>query len=196
MALGLLHVDSCKRIWVVEIEDEMSAAFAAAVYTPKQADKSALPDFVGRLKAAKIAVAGILQENRFDPKDNRRFIDSVDISTGHRIAIKRPMPAEDECGLDVGNLVETSAILRNAIAAPPDLVVIEKYGDQEQIGEGLLDEIMQIIAAEIPLLIAVPEPALEIWQTQCGGMGETLPYSSEAMWEWWDGLGQEQTSPQ
>jgi hypothetical protein len=44
---------------------------------------------------------------------------------------------------------------------------------------------MQIIAAEIPLLIAVPEPALNIWQRQCGGLGRTLPYTHEAMVEWW-----------
>lgn len=174
-------------------EDELiSIACAAAVYTPKQADKSALPKFVARLKAAEIAVSGILQENRFDPKDGRRFIDSLDITTGHRIAIKRPMPDENECGLDVSNLVETSAILRNAIEAHPDLVVIEKFGDQEQIGEGLLDEIMQIIAGGIPLLIAVPEPALDIWQSQCGGLSETIAYTEEAMWEWWCGLQQEQ----
>ena len=171
-----------------EAEELLMVACAAAVYTPKQADKSALPNFVARLKAAQISVAGILQENRFDPEGNRRFIDSVDITTGARFAIKRPMPVEDECGLDVGNLVETSAILRNAIAAQPDLIVIEKYGDQEQEGEGLLDEIMQIIAEGIPLLIAVPDPALEIWQSQCGGLGTTIAYDENAMMEWWQGL--------
>ncbi len=175
----------------IDSEEDLPAPFAAVVYSPKQADKTALPKFVSRLKAAGISVAGILQENRFDPKDNRRFIDSVDITTGHRIAIKRPMPVEDECGLDVSNLIETSAILRNALSARPDLVVIEKYGDQEQIGEGLLDEIMQIIAEGIPLLIAVPEPALEIWQSQCGSLGATIPYSEQAMMDWWQGLSGE-----
>ena len=95
---------------------------------------------------------------------------------------------EKECGLDVASLMETSAVLRDAIRTRPDLVVIEKFGDQEQMGEGLLDEIMQIITEGIPLLIAVPKPALDIWRRQCGGLGATLPYTQEAMRDWWHGL--------
>ena len=170
------------------IEERMTVALAAAVYTPKQTDKSALPEFVSSLKAELVSVAGILQESRLDPDDKSRTIDAVDISSGHRIPIKRPMADEKECGLDVANLVETSAILRNAIRTRPDLVVIEKFGDQEQMGEGLLDEIMQIITEEIPLIIAVPEPALDIWRRQCGGLGAILPYTQEAMRDWWNGL--------
>ncbi len=170
------------------MEERMIAAFAAAVYTPKQTDKSALPEFVSGLKAELISVAGILQESRLDPGDGSRTIDSVDISSGHRIPIKRPMADEKECGLDVASLMETSAVLRDAIRTRPDLVVIEKFGDQEQMGEGLLDEIMQIITEGIPLLIAVPKPALDIWRRQCGGLGATLPYTQEAMRDWWHGL--------
>jgi nucleoside-triphosphatase THEP1 len=166
-------------------EKQMTVAVAAAVYIPKQADKSALLEFVTRLKGDQVSVAGILQESRLDPGAETRTIESVDISTGHRIPIKRPMANDLECGLDVANLVETSAILREAVRARPDLVVIEKFGDQEQMGEGLLDEIMQIIVEGIPLLIAVPEPALWIWRRQCGGLGATLPYTEDAMREWW-----------
>lgn len=169
-------------------EEDVPAAFAAVVYTPKQSDKSALPAFVRRLKSEQVSVAGILQESRHEEGAETRTIDSVDIRTGQRIAIKRPMASEDECGLDVASLVETSAILRGVLKSHPDLVVIEKFGDQEQEGEGLLDEIMQIIAAGIPLLITVPEPALEIWRRQCGGLGAVLPYSEDAMRAWWLGL--------
>ena len=169
-------------------EEQTTTAFAAAVYVPKQADKSALSEFVTRLKADRVSVAGILQESRLHPGDTTRSIDSVDISTGQRISIKRPVASEMECGLDVANLMETSAILRDAVRARPDLVVIEKFGEQEQMGEGLLDEIMQIIVAGIPLLIAVPEPALDLWRRQCGDLGATLPYTQDAMRDWWDGL--------
>lgn len=169
-------------------DEEFSAAFAAVVYAPKQTDKSALPAFVRRLKSEQVSVAGILQESRLEDGAETRTIYSVDIRTGQRIAIKRPMASEDECGLDVASLVESSAILRSVLQAHPDLVVIEKFGDQEQEGEGLLDEIMQIIAEGIPLMITVPEPALDIWQRQCGGLGAVLPYSEEAMRAWWRAL--------
>ncbi|MBT7956946.1 MAG: DUF2478 domain-containing protein [Rhodospirillaceae bacterium] len=166
----------------------MDANFAAVVYTPKQTDKSALPDFVKRLKASGVSVAGILQESSVQSGDTMRTIDSVDISTGHRIPIKKPMKNEEDCGLDVSSLTETSAVLRNVLTDPnavPDLVVVEKFGDQEQIGEGLLDEIMQIIAEGIPLLISVPEPALEIWQELSGDMGSVIDFETAALQKWW-----------
>ena len=172
-----------------EIQEEQALAdFAAVVYTPKSADRSALPDFVARLRADNVAVAGILQESRLEPGDTTRTIDSVDISTGQRIPIKRPMQNEKDCGLDVSSLAETSAVLRAALENPPDLVVVEKFGDQEQNGEGLLDEIMQIISEGIPLLIAVPEPALEIWQEQSGGLGSVLEFNGADMDSWWSNL--------
>ena len=49
-----------------------------------------------------------------------------------------------------------------------------KSGNQEQNGEGLLDEIMQIIIEGIPLLVAVPEPALDNWRELVGGMCTTI----------------------
>ena len=124
---------------------ETPETFAAAVYTPKETDRSALREFVAELKADEVSVAGILQESHVKPGESKRTIDSVDIITGQRIPIKKPMPSEDECGLNVSNLVETSATLRAALDIRPDLVVVEKFGEQEQNGEGLLDEIMQII---------------------------------------------------
>ncbi len=167
----------------------MDANFAAVVYTPKQTDKSALPDFVKGLKASGVSVAGILQESSVQSGDTMRTIESVDISTGHRIPIKKPMKNEEDCGLDVSSLTETSAVLRNVLTpdsnSVPDLVVVEKFGDQEQIGEGLLDEIMQIIAEGIPLLISVPEPALEIWQELSGNMGSVIDFETDALQKWW-----------
>ena len=164
------------------------APFAAAVYTPKQSDKSALPDFVARLQGENLVVAGILQEGRVLPGDKTRTIDSVDILTGNRIPIKRPMKTETDCGLDVASLAATSSVLQKVLEDRPDIVVIEKFGDQEQIGKGLFTEIMAIIAEEIPLIIAVPDPALEIWKEQTGDMGSYVPFTETDLYNWWTNL--------
>lgn len=166
----------------------MTPCFVAAVYTPKKADKSALAAFLQCLKDADVHVAGIIQESHVKAGDATRTIEAVDIKTGHRTAIKRPMQSDNDCGLDASNLAETSAILRAAIEARPDLVIIEKFGDQEQIGEGLFDEIMQIISEGIPLLISVPAPALPNWQEKTGEMGQVVDYTQEDMLGWWQGL--------
>ena len=104
--------------------------------------------------------------------------------TGQRVPIKKPIPSEDECGLNVSILLETSAILRATLDTRPDLVVVENSGKQEQNGEGLLDEIMKIIIEGIPLLVAVPEPALDNWRELVGGMGTTIDLTGPGIKVW------------
>ncbi|RED51514.1 DUF2478 domain-containing protein [Aestuariispira insulae] len=174
------------------MSQQSSLPFAAAVYQPKKTDKSQLSSFVARLQADGVRIAGILQESHIKPGEKTRTIESIDIRTSQRVAIKNPMKHEAECGLDAGNLIETSAILREILDNPPDLVVMEKFGGQEQLGKGLYDEIMQIIAAHIPLILSVPEPALPLWREMSENMGDEIAFSVEAMDGWWSELSANQ----
>jgi hypothetical protein len=49
----------------------------------------------------------------------------------------------------------------------------------------LTDQILQGIAAGIPLLIAVPESNLDVWTECSGGMGDVLPFDETAFHGWW-----------
>jgi len=44
------------------------------------------------------------------------------------------MPSEDECGLNVSNMLETSATLRAVLDIRPDLVVVKKLGSRSKTG--------------------------------------------------------------
>jgi hypothetical protein len=87
-------------------------------------------------------------------------------------------------------LAESTEALRRAIREKADLIVLEKFGEQEQKGQGLSDEIFAAIAEEIPLLIAVPEFALPLWQERSGELGDTLPYDVAAFQQWWNSVRQ------
>ncbi|MBT6910816.1 MAG: DUF2478 domain-containing protein, partial [Rhodospirillaceae bacterium] len=89
------------------------------------------------------------------------------------------------CSLNTNALAESTEALRRAIRERADLIVLEKFGEQEQKGQGLSDEIFMAIAEDIPLLIAVPEFALDLWQERSGEMGDTLNYDVGAFHEWW-----------
>jgi hypothetical protein len=65
---------------------------------------------------------------------------------------------------------------------------VEKFGELEQNGKGLIDEILQTIMEGIPLLIAVPEAALPVWQELSGELGSVLPFSEEAFQQWWQSV--------
>jgi nucleoside-triphosphatase THEP1 len=166
--------------------------FAAAVYKPDTTDRKALSRFVEQLLARNTRVAGILQEAILDASGELIGLSAVDIADNSRLAISRTTKNDDECGLDVSALIETAAIIRKAISDRVDLVVVEKFGEQEQGAKGLNDEILQTIAANIPLLIAVPEAALPIWQERTGELGSVLAFDEEAFLQWWHGITGEQ----
>ncbi len=79
-------------------------------------------------------------------------------------------------------------LFRQAIDDQVDLMVVEKFGEKEQEGKGLIDEIMQTIVEGIPLLISVPEAALPIWQERSGELGSVLGFSEAVFEGWWRGL--------
>ncbi len=115
-------------------------------------------------------------------------VEAVDIATGKRIPINQPTPEKWRnrvCSLDVSALAETTASLRQAIQDKVDLMVVEKFGDAERDGEGLTDEVLQAIAAGIPVVIAVPDKNLDIWNDRSGGMGDVLNCDEEELRIWW-----------
>jgi nucleoside-triphosphatase THEP1 len=150
----------------------------------------ALLKFVGKLKSMNIRVGGVLQEALYNSAGEITGLDAVDVVTNQRIPISRPSKNEDECGLDVSALAETTRIIRDAINDRLDLVVVEKFGELEQDGRGLIDEIFQTIAEGIPLMISVPEAALPVWQQRSGELGSVLAFNEQAFEQWWQSLQQ------
>lgn len=170
-------------------DTQVPLRFAAVVYQPRVKAVGFLARLADRVKAEGRRVAGIVQEHVHDTDGVFIGIDAVDVTTGHHIAIKRNdgSAKSDRCTLDTQQLAETSPILRAAIADKPDLIVLDKFGIEEQNGRGLTDEIMAIISEGIPFLISVPEPVLDIWTERTGGLGGVLPMDDEALDDWWSG---------
>ena len=164
------------------------SSFAAAVYKPDTGDRMALLRFVEKLQALNTCVGGVLQEAIFNSDGEIAGLDAIDVATGRRIPISRPVPNAGECGLDVSALADTTGIIRNAISDRVDLIVVDKFGELEQNGKGLIDEILQTIVEGIPLLISVPAAALPVWQECSGELGSVLPFNEEAFSQWWQGV--------
>lgn len=168
--------------------DQHSPALAAAVYRPDTGDRMALLKFVEQLKSQQVRVGGLLQEAQFDVAGEIIGLNAIDVLSGRRIPITHPPDSNDECTFDVSALADSTAIIRNAIDDRLDLIVIEKFGELEQDGRGLIDEIFQTIAAGIPLLISVPEAALPLWQERSGELGSVLSFNLDAFQQWWQQL--------
>ena len=80
---------------------------------------------------------------------------------------------------------DAGAPLRRALINRPDLIIAEKFGEQEQSGAGLADDILEVIAEGLPILVLVPEPALASWRELTGGETAEVPCEAAALRRWW-----------
>jgi uncharacterized protein len=161
---------------------------AAVVFRDGEHDRRALADFALELADNGCSLGGMVQQSVFDDHGRRTRIDSVDLATGGRIVINRPgrlPPGSKECTLDTAALADAGAPLRRALVDRPELVIAEKFGEQEEGGAGLVDDILAVVAEGLPILVLVPEPALARWREITGGGIAELPCDAGALRRWW-----------
>jgi nucleoside-triphosphatase THEP1 len=172
--------------------DTASLLRAAATFYPAgERDHALLGRFAGELKGAGVRVGGLVQEGLFDADGRKAGIDAIELDTGRRVPINRPTKAHlmhHECSLDTQALAEATAAVRRAVAERAELIVVEKFGEQEQHGDGLADDILLAISEDIPTLIAVPRGAAGIWNQFSGGLAATLDYDRDALMAWWTAI--------
>lgn len=165
-------------------------AAAAVIYKAENKACTCLKDFAAELKASGTKVGGLLQEMLSLEHGKLGGIEAIEIDTGRRIPIKTPHTEAtdpDACMLQIDALAECSGALRRAIADQAGLVIVEKFGKQEAAGEGIVDDIIAVIAEGLPTLVAVPENYLEAWNTVTGGDIVQIECDSQALHQWWQG---------
>lgn len=172
-------------------DDSQTIRAAAVLYTPETTDRSILAAFAEKLKLQGLKVGGLVQRFHFDDEGNKDGIDAIAVDTGEHIPLKRPTESDfvnGVCSLDHAALTESTGALRRAIENGADLMVIEKFGEQEQKGAGLADEILSAMSEGVPVLVLVPASALEQWNHFSGGLGDLLPCTPQALSRWWTGI--------
>jgi hypothetical protein len=170
----------------VSTEAEIKAA--AVVFRLGEHDRRALAEFASELTGSGCRVGGMVQKAYFDAQGRRTHIDSIDLATGDHVMINHPgrlLPDGKECTLDTAALADAGAPLRRALTDRPDLIIAEKFGEQEESGAGLADDILNVIAESLPILVLVPEEALGCWREVTGGGIEELPCEAGALRRWW-----------
>ncbi len=158
------------------------------LYTHDTNHRSILGDFAKEIARRGWKVGGVVQELLFDEKGERCGVDAVEVDTGERYPISRPTEESmisKTCTLDHAALTDATRPLRNAVNNEVDLMVVEKFGEQEREGSGLADDILTAVADGIPTLVAVPAAEVEKWNEFSGYMGDLLPSYTEALWRWW-----------
>ena len=172
----------------IVVRSEPGLEAAAVVFRYDVDDRRALAEFARELADSGCRLGGMVQESVFEEQGRRTKIDSVDLASGERVTINEPgrlPPGSRDCTLDTAALAEASAPLRQVLCDRPDLVIAEKFGEQEESGAGLADDILAVIAEGLPILVLVPQPALGRWREVTGGDIPELPCDTGALRRWW-----------
>jgi molybdate transport system ATP-binding protein len=158
---------------------------AAIAYRSDDDIDTILADFGEDLVRKGAAVGGIVQRNSKDHSGKLRDMAVIDLMTS-RIGISQTLGSGSAaCKLDSAGLADASRLVRQAIEAEVDLIIVNKFSKQEAGGRGLRAEIAEAIQSGKPVLTAVPASCMDAWQEFTGDRGTTLLCARDVIEDWW-----------
>lgn len=178
-----------------ELADETLAADGkciAAAAIVHDADSSAsglLADFARDQHRCGRRIRGLIQDKAPYGRDGtwRRALFDIDSGQCFRIA-QQLGTGSVSCSLDTGEMAEASGVLRRALADGAELVVVNRYGEQEVGGHGFAAEMLDVMASGMPLLTVVSDRYLADWRRFTGDAAVELPPRREAVDDWFASL--------
>jgi hypothetical protein len=110
-----------------------------------------------------------------------------DVVSDRRYPVSQALgPGATGCRADTAGFADASAALRRVLADPRadvDLVVCNRFGSLESQGGGFAAELLELMAAGIPLLTVVSDRHREAWRHFTGG-ARLLPADLAAVRAW------------
>jgi hypothetical protein len=157
---------------------------AALVYDRGEDPDRVLSEFAAELNACGFRAVGMIQcsdRNVYTSQLSARLVHS-----GELIPLFQNLGSgASGCRLDPGHLLEAGGRVASALAQGADLLIINRFGQQESEGRGLLHLIVEALSADIPLVIAVPSHRFDAWIKFAEGMSVRLPCDRRALDGWW-----------
>ena len=156
-----------------------STPITAVVYTDGTSADLVMRSIADDLVARGYAVAGFLQINR--PRVDRVRCDAIlqEIASGAQVTISEDRgPNARGCMLDIRELARAEMLAAKALAASPDLLIINKFGKTESEGGGFRQLMVAAIEQTVPILISVPARNLDPWRIFSGDMSIDHPLAT------------------
>jgi hypothetical protein len=154
--------------------------FAALVHPQPPATDHMLQAFGERLLRQGRNVHGLIQ--RADLASGVL----LDVRTGDRYPLYQNLGGQSSgCNLDTQHLAAASQVLRKALEASAELVIVNRFGKMETQGEGLTQEFLSLMAAEVPVITVVRDDHLPAWRTFSAGLALELEATPQALQRWY-----------
>lgn len=173
------------------IVSEMPLSPVAAIVhgADEQDTHRLLAGFAHELRCRGHRVLGVVQlDTEFSAQTGKRMT-LADLDGNRCFPISQALgPGAGACSLDPAGVAEASVVLREALAARPDLAVANRFGVLEAAGSGFADEMLALMADGIPVLTVVASKFLAEWRAFTGDAAVELPPDPAALHAWFAGL--------
>jgi nucleoside-triphosphatase THEP1 len=157
----------------------------AIVYSDGLAADRMISDLGYKIRDAGIAVAGIVQHNKFIRDRTRCDMEVEELASGTVLQLSEDRGKEARgCRLDRGALSEAASLLSASIENGPDLVILNKFGKTEAEGQGLRDTLAQAVQLGVPVIVGVPFRNIEQWRIFAEVLAEECGIDSPRPYEW------------
>lgn len=142
-------------------------------------------DLVVRLRQRGLRLGGVVQHNDPDCADRCMAMSLEDLGNGTRFPISQDLGAAAQgCRLDANGLAAATTAFADALEGRADLVLVNRFGKQEAMGEGLRDEVAKAVIAGLPTLVPVRQDFLPAWRDFAGEDWIELPAEAPAAERW------------
>lgn len=165
---------------------DSSFSLAVIVHAGKGSADAVLLDFARRLSAQGRIVRGLVPGPQADAHQcATRTVQ--DLATGDIYPIGQDLGKQSgACCLDPSALTAAGIVLRRAMEAPADLVIVNRFGIQEAAGEGFCAEFLELITRGYPVLTVVSHTYLPAWREFTGGLATELTADIDALMAWFE----------
>ena len=158
---------------------------AAVVYRETDSPDCVLHEFAQYLKNDGCRVAGLIQS-----RSESGAISVTALPTGDVICLAPDGASGSELScIDTGKLIAAAEQIKGLIVSGADLVIINRFGRLEAVGKGLIQQIVDALEGDVPVIVAVPDYRFEEWLRFTCGMSVKLNCSQESILKWWRSLG-------
>ena len=159
--------------------------FGVVAYPEGDDVETLLADFAASLQAEGVRIGGLLQRSSKEANGRPRM-ELIDIESGEAFLISQNLGASSSaCCVDPSGVVTASVVLRRAIAARPDLLIINKFAGLEAKGEGLRAEFLEALATGILVLAGLSERHRDAFEEMAQGAARYLDAKQSALSAWW-----------
>ncbi|MCA0242696.1 MAG: DUF2478 domain-containing protein [Proteobacteria bacterium] len=165
--------------------DDSVTVRAAAILDDGAVDADALLAAVAcQQRRAGRRVRGLVMTHPDDACGCAEAMVLVDLETLDEYLVSQPLgSAAVGCRADPQGFARASQVLRRAADETPDLVISNRFGNQEAEGRGFRAELLEILALGLPLLTVVTSRHLDAWRQFSGGAA-VLPARPDAIAAW------------